>query len=214
MLNKLIPSTSIASLVVASLVSNVAFADPECKLAMTNTDGFGSAMIKVESEELKIKLRNAKANTLYTVWVTFSGSPDRPDGSAGSAPAYAVDAPVYNGMRPDLNAIFTDDAGDGMLTAELDYNIMQVGAAPVTTGVNTQGDNRVGRDWMRVFANGGTSPASVQVVDENGTPLVQRATATGLAIVSHPDNTTHGGTPGVKGIDQNPAFNGKLTDCK
>lgn len=203
----------VASFLSLGLVSGTSIAGTSCNLNMTNSDGFGAATIKVDGDELKVKLQNTIPNTLYTVWVTFNGSPDKPAGAAGSAPAFAVDAPVYNGMRPDLNAVFTDDTGDGMLKAELGYDIMVTGAAPVTTGINTQGDNRVGRDWMRVFENGSTSPASVQVVDANGTPLVQRATATGLAIVSHPDNTTHGGTPGVSGVDQNGAFKGALADC-
>jgi len=55
--------------------------------------------------------------------------------------------------------------------------------------------------------------ASTQLVDADGTPLVERATATGIAMVSHPDTTTHGGSPGVAGVDQFGAFKGALADC-
>lgn len=219
MKNKLKVVTAAVSLICLGFASSAVMAkgrpDKGCSFDMVPVSDSisGTARVTIAGDNLRVKLKGTLPGTLYTVWVTFSGSPDRPAGAAGSAPAFATTAPVYNGMRTDKNGFFTDYEGDGMLDNDLGYDLLATGAAPVTIGHNMQGLNRVGRDWMRVFEKDKDLEASIQVVDENGTPLVERATATGLAVVSHPDTTTHGGSPGVGGVDQNGAFRGVLADC-
>jgi len=185
-----------------------------CTVNMTPGDGVaGTADVTIGNNRIRVKIDGTLPDTLYTVWITFGGSPDRPAGASSSAPAMAITSPMYNGMRTDENGFFTDEAGVGKLKNYLGYDLMATGAAPVTTGHNLQGLNRVGRNWMRVYGVDKNLAASVQLVDTNGTPLVERATPTGIAIVSHPDTTTHGGSPGVGGVDQFGAFKGALIDC-
>ncbi len=206
-------AAAIAAICLGTISSNaIASGSKGCTIQMTPAAG-GTATVTLKGNKIRAKVKGGLADTLYTVWVTFSGSPDRPVGASGSAPAFAVTAPVYNGMRTDPNGFFTDEDGDGGLKNNLGYNLLEAGAAPVTTGHNLQGLNRVGRDWMRVYSVDKNLAASTQLVDANGTPLVERATATGIAMVSHPDTTTHGGSPGVAGVDQFGAFKGALADC-
>ena len=53
-------------------------------------------------------------------------------------------------MGLDANAVITDGAGNGVLHAQLDYELLEPGASPVVgEGLAMQGLNRVGGGWLR-----------------------------------------------------------------
>lgn len=132
----------------------------------------------------------------------------------GVAPAFATDAPVYDGMLPDLNALITDADGHARLDVELDYNLLEAGSSPVVGGeLATQGASVVGGYWLRQYETDPGTAASAQVIDpKSGLPLLPRSTPQGITIVSHPDRVTHGHSPGVGGTDHASAFKGDF-DC-
>ncbi len=192
---------------------------------LTPADGqTGSATVVVRRRGLKVKIRGGAPHTLYTVWVdhrsraTGNLAADYPldDGALerGVAPAFATDAPVYEGMLPDLNALITDANGNGLLDVELDYGLLEAGSSPVVGGdLATQGANVVGGYWLRRYGTDPATAASVQLTDpKSGSPLLQRSTPQGITIVSHPDTVTHGHSPGVGGTDHFSAFKGDF-DC-
>ncbi len=203
------------------LASQLEAADPKVKFNLTSTgaDVGATAKVEVKGKKLKVELKNAQPNSLYTVWVDFRLRPDKtlppdfPSAAQGVAPAFGIADPVYNGIRPDLNAIFTDNKGKGKLDINLDYELLEEDASPVVgMELSQQGLNRVGGYWLRVYPVDPNTAASNQLVDNDGTPLVVKGTAEGLTIVRHPDFITHGHTPGVGGVDHFPAFFGNFPD--
>ncbi len=203
------------------LTSNLQAADPKVKFNLTpaGADINATAKVEVKGKKLKVELKNAQPNTLYTVWVDFRLRPDKtlppdfPAAAQGVAPAFGIADPVYNGIRPDLNAIFTDKKGKGKLDINLDYNLLDEDASPVVgMELSQQGLNRVGGYWLRVYPVDPNTAASNQLVDSDGSPLVVKGTAKGLTIVRHPDFITHGHTPGVKDVDHMSAFFGNFPE--
>lgn len=196
----------------------------DCKYTLTTSD-IGTAKVTIDGDELKIKVKDARANTLYTVWVDFKNrgtgllTPDYPDGGIGRgvAPAFASTAGVTAGMGMDPNGFITDEDGDAVFKAELDYGLLKAGDSPVVGAeLAMQGMNRVGGYWLRKYPVDQTMAASLQMVDPaTGLPVLERATAQGFTIQHHPDSVTHGHTPGVGGIDHSGAFKGDIPDsCK
>ncbi|MEM7118559.1 MAG: hypothetical protein AAF614_39435 [Chloroflexota bacterium] len=196
-----------------------------CHYDLTTSD-VGTAEVKVRQGKLKVKIRDAQPNTLYTVWVDFRNretgelAADYPlDAGAlerGVAPAFASTAGVTSGMGLDANAIVTNRRGNGTGVFELDYKLLQPGTSPVVGGeLAMQGLNRIGGYWLRQFGVDPQTAASVQLVDPHtGLPLLERSTAQGLTIVGHPDFVTHGHTPGVGGVDHFPGFKGDFpSEC-
>jgi len=133
----------------------------------------GAMPARVEGQD---PWRRAAPNTLYTVWVdhrsraTGDLAADYPldEGALerGVAPAFATDAPVYDGMLPDLNALITDADGHARLDVELDYNLLEAGSSPVVGGeLATQGANVVGGYWLRQYETDPGAAASAQVID-------------------------------------------------
>ena len=194
----------------------------------------GTAKAFIKSDSLKVKFTNAKPNTVYTVWVDFKSratgqlSSDYPLDASGNtefsgpgigrgvAPAFAKVAPVYEGMRLDLNAVKTNAAGNAVLNVDLDYDLLGSGTCPVTAETLTlQGEfNRVGGSWLRQYVDPVEDNASAQVLDANGQPELVLATAQGLTIVGHFIPLSHGHTPGVGGVDHFPGFKGDFpTTC-
>ncbi len=196
-----------------------------CRYTLTAADGqTGTATVTVRRRGLKVKIRGGTPSTLYTVWVDHrnraSGelADDYPldEGGLprGVAPAFASNAPVYDGMSPDPNALVTDAAGNGVLDVELDYNLLEAGSSPVVGGeLATQGANVVGGYWLRQYGIDPATAASAQLTDpKTGSPLLQRSTPQGMTIVRHPDMVTHGHSPGVGDVDHFSAFKGDF-DC-
>jgi hypothetical protein len=201
------------------VASNLQAAEPKVKytLESAGNDINATGKVEIKGKKLKVELKDAHPNTLYTVWIDFRNRaaggatpPGFPVGAAqGVAPAFGAYDPVYNGMRPDLNGIFTDDKGKGKLNINLDYNLLDENASPVVgVELSMQGLNRVGGYWLRLYPTDPNTAATNQIVDTEGRPLVVRSTAQGITIVRHPDNTTHGHTPGVKNVDHLSAFKG------
>lgn len=142
----------------------------------------------------------------------------------GIAPAFATTQGVTSGMGLDANGIITKNKGNGKLNLKLDYNLLRPGDSPVVAAdlVNAGEDetNRIGGGWLRLYQSPIASGASNQAVDPvTGLPVVIRATAQGITIVSHVDRITHGHTPGVGGgVDHSgddfPGFKGDFpADC-
>ena len=158
--------------------------------------------------------------TMYTIWIdcrdriTRTVSEDYPTNAIarGVLPAFATTAPVYEGMRPDLNAFITDKQGHAFWVRQLDYQPLKPGDTPVVAAdLNMQGANRVGGGWLRLYENDDEGVPSVQVIDPNtGRPVLPRATALGLTIQKHAVPVSHGHTPGVGGVDHFPAYNGNF----
>ncbi len=197
-----------------------------CEYQLTMSD-VGIADVKIDDYVLEVEISDARADTLYTVWIDFrnrdSGSLaddykpllDRGALKRGVAPAFASTAGVTAGMGLDPNGIITDKSGDGKLEAILDYELLNRGDAPVVGAeLAMQGLNRVGGYWLRVY-EGDPSVASLQRTDlETGLPVVERATPQGITIQRHLDFVTHGHTPGVAGVDHLSAFKGDFpADC-
>jgi len=210
-----------------TILGSEAAARTLCKYQLkTATGETGRANVKIRDDKrLEIRIRDAQPNTLYTVWVDFrkrlSGgrkilTRDYPlrEGAVpdGVAPAFCIRCPVFEGIRLDPNSIMTDDDGDGRLRADLDYNLLKSGDSPVVGELSEQGENRVGGSWLRKYEEDPTRRASPQRVDDEGDPLVERATAQGITIVRHPDFVSHGHTPGVKNVDHRSAFSGNFPD--
>ncbi len=179
-------------------------------------DALGWFLVDLEEDELEIEVSGADPNTLYTVWFNFS---ERPLDSQGVAPAFATTAGVFEGMRMDVNGFMTDSDGDAEFKAELDYNLLQPGDAPVVFQDNTfdplrdldkQGMNRVGGHWKRVYQVGDyNAAASLQLTSPHTRrPQVERGTAKGIVIAQHFDFITHGHTPGVFNVDFFVPFSG------
>ena len=207
---------TLGALIVAT---NLQAAEPKVKFNLTSAgaDVGATAEVEVKGKKLKVELKDAHPNTLYTVWVDFRVRPDKtlpsgfPAAAQGVAPAFGISDPVYNGIKPDLNAIFTDNNGKGKLDINLDYNLLDSEASPVVGAeLSQQGLNRIGGYWLRLYPTDPNTAASNQIVDNDGTPLVIKATAQGLTIVRHPDFITHGHTPGVKDVDHMSAFFGNF----
>lgn len=193
----------------------------------TAGDEAGSAHVYIKHNKLKVDFRNAKPDTLYTIWVDFrsratgivAGDYPFEDSRAtlftgvgigrGVAPAFAKTAPVYEGMRLDENSIVTDFDGNADFEVDLDYDLLGYGTCPVVAAaLSLQGDNRVGGSWLRRYGEQLMNGASPQRLMADGTPQLALATAEGLTIVGHTRKVTHGHTPGVGGVDHFPAFIG------
>lgn len=174
-----------------------------------------------DTAEFKVKLTGALKETLYTIWIDFRTRPDntlpvdfpREKGVQAVLPAMAITDGVTNGIGLDVNAIVTDDDGDGSVVIKLDYSVLKPYSTPVVGGLAMQGMNRVGGFWMRQYPVHPSMGASLQKTDpKTGLPLVVRSTSAGITIVSHPDFITHGLTPGVGGVDHFSAFSGNFPD--
>ena len=128
----------------------------------------------------------------------------------GVAPAFATTAPVYAGMRIDLNSFVTDAHGNARFRVKLDYNLLGNGTSPVVAAeIVKQGPkNEVGGGWLRVYQGLISSGPSLQKVDERGLLEIYRSTAQGLTIVGHKDFVTHGHRPG----DSSDRFGGFFGD--
>ncbi len=197
----------------------------ECKYKLEPAAGHpntAKAQVDIKDRsQLKVKLSGALKQTLYTIWIDFRTRPDNTlpidfpteSGVQAVLPAMAITDGVTNGIGLDVNAIVTDDEGDGSVEIKLDYEILQPYTTPVVGGLAMQGMNRVGGFWMRQYPVHPSMAASLQKTDpKTGLPLVVRNTSAGITIVSHPDYITHGLTPGVGGVDHFSAFSGNFPD--
>ncbi|MFQ5990535.1 MAG: hypothetical protein ACE5K9_11535 [Candidatus Methylomirabilales bacterium] len=189
-----------------------------CTYQLTPVEG-GSARVSIREDRLRIKIRDAQPDTLYTVWVDFKSratdelSDDYPLPAAierGVAPAFATTAGVTEGMGLDQNGIITDDRGRGESRVDLDYNLLEERASPVVSAdlALQEGLHRVGGYWLRIYRADGLQDTDPRT----GLPLVKRATAQGITIVGHFDFVTHGHTPGTGGVDHFDAFFGDFPD--
>ncbi|NOX43338.1 MAG: hypothetical protein GXP19_06350 [Gammaproteobacteria bacterium] len=194
----------------------------ECTYTLTTSDQ-GIATINIKRNEVKIKIKDARPNTMYTVWNDFKNrasgqlADDYPlDKGAigrGVAPTFASTAGVTAGMGLDPNSFVTDEEGDAFFRVKLDYKVLVEGASPVVGGeLAMQGMNRVGGYWLRKYDIDPNTAASLQMVDPNNAtlPLLERATIQGFTIQYHPDFISHGHTPGVGGVDHFGAFKGDI----
>lgn len=220
---------TITSLVFSAtlLLSSAVNANPtyNCQYRLAAAENGSSARVNIMGEMLNIKVRRAKPDTLYTVWIDFRNRAtltipdDYPSGAIarGVAPAFASTAGVTAGMGMDENGFMTDGNGNANFYVKLDYEVLKTGASPVVAAdLTMQGENRVAGAWMRSYAVDPDTAASVQVIDSaTHLPVVEKSTAQGLTIVGHFDNITHGHTPGVGNVDHFPGFNGDFPDrCK
>lgn len=196
-------------------------------LELGNEESQGRASVNIRSQSLSIDIRGAEPSTMYTVWVDFQNratgalasdypvtnndvdiARTGPGIGRGVAPAFGVTAPVYEGMRPDVNAVITDRFGNGSLRVYLGYNLLGMGQSPVMAeSLTMQGENRIGGSWLRRYPHPLALGANRQV-RSRGVPDVVRATAQGLTIVGHFEPLSHGHTPGVGGVDHFPGFKG------
>ena len=203
------------------------------ELQTTGTET-GSAVVNIRPNSLRIRVRGAVPNTLYTIWTDHRKrlpvkmlTPDYPpfpvDPSTslhgnphprGVAPALASTAGIASGMGIDQNAFVTNAQGNANFRVRLDYNLLEPGASPVIAeDLAMQGENIVGGSWLRMF----TAPvvaASVQAVDGDGLPVLVRSTAQGFTVQRHDDPTTHGHFPGTGGVDHTGTWTGDIpADC-
>jgi len=197
-----------------------------CEYYLTAADDQGgAARVRIKDTQFSIEFWGATPNTLYTIWTdhrnraTKALADDYPlkQGALerGVAPTFASTAGVTSGMGLDVNSVITDSGGNGKLKIELDYHLLRKGDSPVVgAGLAMQGRNRVGGGWMRVYTNPDTEKeASLQKTDpKTGLPLLERSTAQGITIVQHPDQVSHGHTPGIGGVDHFPGFFGDFPD--
>ena len=180
----------------------------------------GTATVDINASRFLIQFTNARPNTLYTIWAdhrnrgTLQLADDYPLGEGalarGVAPVFGTTAGVTSGMGLDANSIITNSQGNATLSVPLDYNLLGRTASPVVgAGLNMQGVNRVGGGWLRVYPEDQEVTASLQVTDPGtGLPLLHRSTVQGITVQWHPDDISHGHTPGVGGVDHFPAFSG------
>lgn len=195
-----------------------------CKFELTSVDA-GTAKVKIKGKHLRIKVKNARPHTLYTVWLDYKNrdtgllADDYPLSAGalgrGVAPAFATTAGVTSGMGLDPNAFITNGGGRAKFKVKLDYRILDEGASPVVGEVSMQGSNRVGGYWLRKYPTDPTVGPSLQSVHAyTDLPLVERSTVQGITIQFHPDYVSHGHTPGVGGVDHSGAFKGDIpADC-
>jgi len=182
--------------------------------------GAGTAVVNIKPRSLRIRVRGALPNTMYTVWTDHKSratgqlAPDFPQYPVdpatsyhgnphprGVMPAVATTAGLTSGMGLDGNAFVTNANGDANFRVRLDYNLLEPGASPVIAeDLAMQGANIVGGSWLRMFTQPVAVP-SVQAVDENGLPIVVRSTAQGFTVQRHDDPTSHGHFPGTGGVD-------------
>lgn len=203
------------------IASSNTYATNNCTFELTSVDQ-GTAKVKIKGKKLKIKVKNARPHTLYTIWLDYKNrdtgllADDYPlDAGAigrGVAPAFATTAGVTAGMGLDENAFVTNDNGRAKFKVKLDYRILDAGASPVVGGeISMQGLNRVGGYWLRKYPVDPTVDSSLQSVHPyTGLPLVERSTVQGITIQYHPDYISHGHTPGVGGVDHSGAFKGDI----
>ncbi len=200
----------------------------KCIYDLNRSSGqIGSAEVEVDGLDLKIEIKGAFPETMYTVWIDFRNRgtlmtpSDYPNDALprGVAPAFGTTDGTTNGIELDLNAIVTNNKGDGKLSRKLDYAILEVGSSPVVSAdlgiqnyIDSSGNQkvaRIGGHWLRRFNEDGT-----QKVDGDGFPVLPRSTPQGITIVRHPDFVSHGHTPGVGGVDHFSAFSGDFpNDC-
>ena len=198
--------------------------------------GQGTAIASIAPIGIRIAIRGAKPNTLYTVWTDFRNratgnvtadypipentnvdiSRTGPGVARGVAPTMATQIPVYEGTRWDRNAVMTDAQGNAKFTRKLRYNLLLKGKSPVVAeSLTMQGENRVGGSWLRMYEKPLAKGPSRQVLNKFNRPVIARATAQGLTIVGHFIPLTHGHTPGVGGVDHFPGFKGDFpASCK
>ena len=187
----------------------------------------GTAVANIRPRSLRIRVRGAVPNTMYTIWTDHKSratgqlAPDFPQYPVdpwmsyhgnphprGVMPAVATTAGITSGMGLDGNAFVTNARGDANFRVRLDYNLLEPGASPVIAEeLAMQGANIVGGSWLRMYTQPVGEP-SVQAVDENGLPIVVRSTAQGFTVQRHDDPTSHGHFPGTGGVDHFPAWNG------
>lgn len=220
-MNILRKSVSIAVVGICFLGLNTSLYADNCTFNLTSTDQ-GTAKVIIKGKKLKIKVKNARPDTLYTVWLDFKSretgllSDDYLDieGALGRgvSPAFASTAGVTSGMGIDPNAFITNQNGKKKFKVKLDYHILDAGASPVVGGeLSMQGTNRVGGYWLRQYPIDSQTGTSLQSVDPyTGLPLLQRATVQGITIQYHPDYVSHGHTPGVGNVDHMGAFKGDI----
>ena len=187
----------------------------------------GTALVNIRPNSLRIRVRGAAPNTMYTVWTdhrnraTGQLPPDFPPYPVdpatsyhgnphprGVMPAVATTAGITSGMGLDGNAFVTNANGNANFRVRLDYNLLEPGASPVIAeDLAMQGENIVGGSWLRMFTQP-VAVASVQAVDEEGFPIVVRSTAQGFTVQRHEDPTSHGHFPGTGGVDHFSAWKG------
>lgn len=182
--------------------------------------GLGTAKVTINNNQLSVTFKHAEPDSLYTIWIDHKNratgdlAADYPLNKGalerGVAPAFATTAGVFAGMALDANGVITSGAGKANFSVNLDYDLLALGDSPVVgEELALQGQNRVGGGWLRVYPKNPNAQASLQVTDETtGRPLVERSTAQGITIQYHPDQITHGHTPGVGGVDHFSAFKG------
>ncbi len=191
-----------------------------CDYELTpDPDQAGQARITLTSDrKIKIVLRGAAPDTLYTVWTDHrnrnSGdlAADYPIGKLaeprGVAPTFATTAAITNGMGLDPNSIMTDRYGNATWETQLDYDLLATSASPVVAaGLAKRGGNVYGGSWLRVHAKDASKGPSLQLVDQStGLPKLFRSTAQGITIVRHPIKISHGHSPGLADLDHFPAY--------
>jgi hypothetical protein len=207
----------------------VAMCSTDCKFDLTAAQGSASVVISPKDKTVSIDFKGAKPDTVYTIWNDFLGraskklssdypiatnpavdiSKSGPGLDRGISPTFAKTAPVYSGMRLDVNSVLTDAYGNGKFIGKLDYNLLKAGDSPVIGAtLSTQGDNVIGGHWLRLYEKDIAQGASSQQLDANHVPKVVTATAQGLTIVGHFKKFTHGHMPGVGDVDHFMGFFG------
>ena len=195
----------------------------------------GTAVVNIRRRSVRIRVRGAIPNSMYTVWTDhfnraadelasdFPTFPVIPSSSyhgnphpRGVAPTFASTAGVTSGMGLDLNAFRTNANGDANFRVRLDFNLLEPGASPIIAAeLATQGANIVGGSWLRMYTAPVVAP-SVQAVDGNGLPVLVRSTAQGFTVQHHPDFTSHGHFPGTGisdgGADHSNAWKGDFPE--
>jgi len=214
------PTLTSVTFVVFMAFNTGVFAAPCSYNLGGNSNGTGTAKVRINGNQLTVTFKNAASDSLYTIWIDHKNratgelAADYPlDKGAlerGVAPAFATTAGVFAGMALDANGVITNGSGDAILNVTLDYDLLALGDSPVVGAeLATQGLNRVGGGWLRDYPEDPNVQASLQKTDETtGRPLVHRSTAQGITIQYHPDKITHGHTPGVGGVDHSSAFKG------
>jgi hypothetical protein len=197
-----------------------------CTFELTSTDE-GTAIVKVRKKILQIIVKNARPQTLYTVWLDYKSretgllADDYPlEAGAigrGIAPAFKSTAGVTAGMGLDPNSFITNRHGRAKFNVKLDYLILETGASPVVSGeLSMQGTNLIGGYWLRQYPVDPNVAPSLQATHPfSGLPLLERSTVQGFTVQFHPDFISHGHTPGTKGVDHFSAFKGDIpAECK
>ena len=184
------------------------------KVGTPSENGTANFGISRNGKRVRIKLKNASPNSLYTVWIGVTDDSRPVDGdnnflTQGVLPAFKTTQGATEGMGLDRNAILTDEDGDGKFSVKLDWDLLAPLATPlVSIELDTQDGQIVGGHWTREYDVDGRQVVAPDpknpAVD---IPVLVRGTANGFILVEHPyTKITHGHSPGTKNLDRISGF--------